>query len=265
MILLPIAALEIAKHGRDHPRQILVEVFRTQLHFLIFAELGNAVLNVNVGGAQRNQKRTTHAECSLASECNFLVDVTVGLFAGSGGVEDERVVRCRELVANPLVPILPSDQCFFVEPGLEAGAVESFEKPGRKRTIFAGVADENARTGTKRRRLCNNSAFSSQSVVEFGKEFADVGVLNLDARATLVEQYRPLSVAFRQTTQRLGGDAAGSAMQLKGAHEHFHQNAQVPLADSEADEEKALSAPPERPTQAVGERRTLGDDGDQEV
>jgi len=63
--------------------------------------------------------------------------------------------------------------------------------------------------------LCNNSAFSGQSVVEFGKEFADVGVFNLDARAALVEQYRPLAVAFRQATQRLGGDAAGSAMQLK--------------------------------------------------
>src|SRR5262249_48570763 len=214
MILLPIAALEIAKHGRDHLRQILVEAFRTQLHFLIFAQLGNAVLNVDVGGPQRNQKRTAHAECSLASERNFLVDVTVGLFAESRGVEDERIVRCRELVTNPLVPILPSDQCFFVEPGLEAGAVESFEKLGRKRTVFAGVADENARAGTKRRRLCNNSAFSRQPLREFSKEFADIGVFNLDARASLIEQYRPLSVAFRQTTQGLGGDAAGSAMQL---------------------------------------------------
>lgn len=139
MILLPIAALEVAEHGRDHPRQILVEVFRTQLHFLIFAQLGNAVLNVNVGGPQRNQKRTAHAECSLASECNFLVDVTVGLFAESRCVEDERIVGCRELVTNPLVPILPSDQYFFVKPGLEARAVESFEKLGRKRAVFPGV------------------------------------------------------------------------------------------------------------------------------
>src|SRR5262249_60606359 len=128
-----------------------------------------------------------------------------------------------------LVPILPSDQCVFVEPGLEAGAVESFAKPRRKRTVFAGVADENARTGPQRRRLWNNSAFGRQPLGEFSKEFADVGVFNLDARAALVEQYRPLAVAFRQTTQGLGGDAAGSAMQLERAHQHFHANAQVPL------------------------------------
>src|SRR5215831_19332531 len=200
MILLPIAALEIAKHGRDHPRQILVEVFRTQLHFLIFAQLGNAVLNVDVGGPQRNQKRTAHAECSLASERNFLIDVTVGLSAESRRVEDKRVVRCRELVANPLVPILPPDQSVFVEPGLEAGAVESFEKPGRKRAVFAGVADENARTGPQRGRLGNNAAFSRQPLRKFSKEFADIGVFDLDARAALIEQYRPLSVAFRQAT-----------------------------------------------------------------
>src|SRR5262249_8497796 len=209
--------------------------------------------------------RAGHGEWALASERNFLIDVTVGLSAESRRVEDKRVVRCRELVANPLVPILPSDQCVFVEPGLEAGAVESFEKPGRKRAVFAGVADENAWTGAHRRRLWNNSAFSLQPMGEFSKKFADVDVFNLDARAALVEQYRPLAVAFRQTTQGLGGDAAGSAMQLERAHQHFHQNAQVPLADSEADEEKALSAPPERPAKAVGERRTLGDHGDQEV
>src|SRR5262249_59212646 len=120
--------------------------------------------------------RAGHGEWSLASERNFLIDVTIGLFAQSRRVEDERVVRCRELVANPLVPILPSDQCVFVEPGLEARAVESFEKLGRKRTVFAGVADENARTGPQRRRLWNNSAFSRQPLGKCGKEFAHVGV-----------------------------------------------------------------------------------------
>ena len=40
--------------------------------------------------------------------------------------------------------------------------------------------------------------------------------------------------------------AEGGVVAEEGAHQHFHQNAQVPLADSKADEEKALSAPPER-------------------
>src|SRR5262249_9568817 len=176
---------------------------------------------VDVGGPHRNQKRTAHAERSLASKCNFLVDVTVGLSAQSRRVEDERVVRCREFVANPLIPILSPDQSFFVEPGLEAGAVESFEKPGGKRTVFASIADENARTGTERRRLRNNSAFSLQPMGEFSKKFADVGVFQprCACRAgrtvsSALGRFRTDRVAIRQRWRWQFGAARGSAPAL---------------------------------------------------
>src|SRR6478735_8790184 len=129
MVLLAIAALEVAEHSRNHFRQVLVEKRRTQRHFLILAQFGNALLSVNVGGPQRNQKRTAHAERSVASKCNLPVHVTVGFSAQSRRGEDERVVRYRELVANPLVPILAPNQGVFVEPRLEPRAVETFEKP----------------------------------------------------------------------------------------------------------------------------------------
>ena len=113
--------------------------------------------------------------------------------------------------------------------------------------------------------LLGEAAFGRQPLRQLGQKCARVRILQLDPRTALVEQDRLLAVAVGQAAQRLGGDRAAGAMQLERADQHFQQHAQVPVPDAEADEQEALADPLERADQAVGQRRPLGDDRDQEV
>ena len=119
--------------------------------------------------------------------------------------------------------------------------------------------------GPLERGLLGEAALGRQSLRQLAQKCAGVRILQLDPSTALVEQDRLLAVAVGQAAQRLGRDRAAGAMQLERADQHFQQHAQVPVPDAKADEQEALADALERTDQAVGQRRPLGDDRDQEV
>ena len=54
-------------------------------------------------------------------------------------------------------------------------------------------------------------------------------------------------------------------MQLERADQNLKKDAQIPVPDAKADEQEALPDTFERAHQAVGKRRPLGDNRDQEI
>jgi hypothetical protein len=68
-----------------------------------------------------------------------------------------------------------------------------------------------------------------------------------------------------QAIERLGGNCRAAAIELQRAEKDFEENAQIPVPDSEADEQEALANALEHAQEAIGKRRPLRNDPDQKV